>query len=218
MVVGTLDFPGRTADLLPSSLRTAPGLHSLLAPRSCFASGMPWRYEGVVHEYAVCDEPMTDARLEGEYYIESSRRLGGRNLDPPTHARHRDSARWPRSPATPVTRARSSTWPRATSTRATTRTRWEWYRKRTEMGGWEEEVYYALFRCGESACSVGCAPGPRSPTPTCARGNTARPGPSRCLHRLSVPSRRALPAGLPVLQARRRNPVSRTRQSVCPHG
>ena len=54
-----------------------------------FRDGMRWRYEGVVHEYANCDDPFVEERLEGEYYIES-RRLGGRNLDPQKYARDRD--------------------------------------------------------------------------------------------------------------------------------
>src|SRR3974390_1818481 len=85
MVVGTLDFPGLPADCY--SLRD--GSDSRYWRKQVFRGGMPWRYEGVVHEYAVCDAPAIEARLDGDYYIES-RRLGGRNLDPKKYERDRD--------------------------------------------------------------------------------------------------------------------------------
>ena len=151
MVVGTLDFGGLTADCY--SLRYGSGFSYWR--RQLFRSGMPWRYEGVVHEYAVCDEPMTDARLEGEYYIDS-RRLGGRNLDPKKYERDRDLllAEVARNPgdARSVFYLAQSYFDAGDHANAL-----EWYRKRTEMGGWEEEVYYALFRCGECRVQLGAS-------------------------------------------------------------
>jgi tetratricopeptide (TPR) repeat protein len=153
IVVGTLDFGGLTADCY--SLRYGSGFSYWR--RQLFRSGMPWRYEGVVHEYAVCDAPMTEARLEGEYYIDS-RRLGGRNLDPKKYERDRDLllAEVARNPgdARSVFYLAQSYFDAGDPANAL-----EWYRRRTEMGGWDEEVYYALFRCGECQVQLG-APWP----------------------------------------------------------
>jgi len=100
-------------------------------------------------------EPMTDARLEGEYYIDS-RRLGGRNLDPKKYERDRDLllAEVARNPgdARSVFYLAQSYFDAGDHANAL-----EWYRKRTEMGGWEEEVYYALFRCGECRVQLGAS-------------------------------------------------------------
>ncbi len=101
-----------------------------------------WRYEGVLHEHITCDHQHTKTSLPGLTY----RRLGGgaRSRDPnkflkdaavlqkalerePNNARYafylaqswRDAGRFPDA----VTA----------------------YRKRAEMGGWEEETWYSLY-------------------------------------------------------------------------
>jgi tetratricopeptide (TPR) repeat protein len=153
MVVGTLDFRGLTADCY--ALRY--GSDFSYWRKQVFRSGLPWRYEGVVHEYAVCDAPATDARLDGDYYIES-RRLGGRNLDPKKYERDRDLllAEVARNP----TDARSAFYlAQSYYDAGDPEHALEWYRRRAGMGGWDEEVYYSLFRCGECQLWLG-APWP----------------------------------------------------------
>ncbi len=149
MVVGTLDFSGLTADCY--LLRYGSGFSYWR--RQIFRSGLRWRYEGVVHEYAVCDDPATDARLDGDYYIDS-RRLGGRNLDPKKYERDRDLllAEVARNPddARSVFYLAQSYYDAGDPANAL-----EWYRRRAGMGGWDEEVYYALFRCGECQVLLG---------------------------------------------------------------
>jgi len=86
-VVGTPDFGGLSADVY--NLRYGQGAGFMYWRRHLFRDGLRWRYEGVVHEYAVCDDPFVEERLDGEYYIDS-RRLGARNLDPQKYARDRD--------------------------------------------------------------------------------------------------------------------------------
>ncbi len=151
MVVGTLDFRGLTADCY--ALRY--GSDFSYWRKQVFRSGLPWRYEGVVHEYAVCDAPATDARLEGDYYIDS-RRLGGRNLDPKKYERDRDLllAEVARNPddARSVFYLAQSYYDAGDPENAL-----EWYRRRAEMGGWDEEVYYSLFRCGECQVLLGAS-------------------------------------------------------------
>lgn len=54
--------------------------------RQLFRDGLPWRYEGVVHETPACDASFTDARLEGDYYIDY-RQVGYRSLAGEKYAR-----------------------------------------------------------------------------------------------------------------------------------
>jgi glycosyltransferase involved in cell wall biosynthesis len=144
MVVGTVDFSGLSADAY--ALRYGTGFSYWRC--QVFRDGVPWRYVGVVHEYPTCDIPFTEKRLEGDYYVES-RRLGGRNLDPRKYERDRDLllAEVERDPA----HARSVFYLAQTyfdlgdygSARY-------WYARRTQMGGFGEEVYYSLYRVAES--------------------------------------------------------------------
>ena len=56
--------------------------------KQIFRDGLRWRFEGTVHEYPHCLDPATEARVEGEYHLES-RRLGARNRDPAKYDRDR---------------------------------------------------------------------------------------------------------------------------------
>src|SRR6201993_4997031 len=62
IVVGTIDFGALSADLYELRQRSPSGTfwRPLL-----FRDGLRVRYEGVVHEYAECDDPFVGARLEG---------------------------------------------------------------------------------------------------------------------------------------------------------
>ena len=152
-IVGIPDFSDLSADVY--MLRY--GAEFSYWRRQLFRDGVRWRYEGVVHEYAVCDDPTDEKRLEGDYYIES-RRLGGRNLDPEKYARDRDLllAEVERNPDD----SRSAFYLAQSyfdlGDFAGAR---EWYARRAGMGGWDEEIYYALFRVAESMSLLG-APWP----------------------------------------------------------
>jgi glycosyltransferase involved in cell wall biosynthesis len=154
IVVGTPDFANLGADVY--TLRY--GTDFSYWRRQLFRDGQPWRYEGVVHEYAVSDdEPIDEQRLAGDYHIES-RRLGGRNLDPRKYERDRDLllAEVERDPgdSRSVFYLAQSCFDLGEFANAR-----DWYRRRAEMGGWEEEVFYALYRVGESMAALG-APWP----------------------------------------------------------
>jgi glycosyltransferase involved in cell wall biosynthesis len=108
-----------------------------------------WEYKGVLHEYAHCQKPNPRViKLEGNYNIAARTVGGARNVgitptekysrdavvleeamkEDPTNTRHQfylaqsyfDSQQWDASDAA--------------------------YRKRVEMGGWEEEIFYSLYR------------------------------------------------------------------------
>lgn len=103
----------------------------------------PWRFEGVVHEYLASERPFRRAALPGLVQVghyDSARNRGGDKFtqdielleralaEQPDHARHRfylaqslrDAGRLPEAI--------------------------DAYRKRAELGGWEEEVFYSLWQ------------------------------------------------------------------------
>src|SRR5262249_23429061 len=64
MVVGTPDFSGLLVDVYLVRVRDSDSLRTYWR-RQLFRNGLRWRYKGVVHEYADCDDPFVEARLEG---------------------------------------------------------------------------------------------------------------------------------------------------------
>jgi Glycosyl transferase family 2 len=151
MVVGTPDFSRLSADAYRLHYRKQNGL-TYWRPQ-LFRDGLGWRYEGVVHEYAVCDDPFVEQRLEGDYVIES-RRLGARSLDPQTYVRDRDLllAEVELNPddARSVFYLAQSYFDLGDFLNAR-----EWYARRVDLGGWAEEVYCAMVRLAESMSRVG---------------------------------------------------------------
>ncbi|MBU3686431.1 MAG: glycosyltransferase [Mycobacterium sp.] len=151
LVVGKPDFSQLSADSYTVRYGHPEGF--TYWRQQIFRSGLPWRYVGVVHEFVACDEPYENQRLQGDYYIES-RRLGGRNLDPQKYARDRDLllAEMERDPND----SRSAFYLAQSyfdlGDFANARL---WYARRAEMGDWEEEVYYSLYRVGESMVQLG---------------------------------------------------------------
>ena len=113
-----------------------------------FKTGIGWKYLGVLHEYAQCDkQPLIQEKIDGNYSLEA-RTLGCRNKDiSPIEKYSKDAIVLEEALKTEPTNARyqfylaqsyfdSQQWDKAT----------EAYYKRVEMGGWEEECYYSLYR------------------------------------------------------------------------
>lgn len=149
LLVGTPDFSDLRADVY--QLHYGPDVSYWR--RQLFRDGLPWRYVGVLHEYAECDQPCIEDRLEGDYYIES-RRLGGRNLDPQKYARDAEIllAEVERNPEDPrsVFYLAQSYYDYGDFANAH-----KWYTRRTEMGGFDEEIYYSLARVGDTLLALG---------------------------------------------------------------
>jgi glycosyltransferase involved in cell wall biosynthesis len=116
--------------------------------RQLFRNGMGWHYKGVVHEYPDCVGRWTEARLDGDYYIES-RRLGARSRDPQKYALDAELllAEVQRNPedARSVFYLAQSYYDFGDFAKAR-----DWYARRAEMGGWDEEVYLAVFRLAQA--------------------------------------------------------------------
>ncbi|WP_172831498.1 class I SAM-dependent methyltransferase [Mycobacterium asiaticum] len=150
-VVGSLELSELTADIY--SLRHAGNEDTYWRPQ-IFRDGVRVHYEGVVHEHAAWDyASCVDERVEGDYHIDS-RRLGARNLDPEKYARDRDIllAELDRKPGDvrSVFYLAQSYFDMGDFVNAR-----KWYARRAEMGDWEEEVYYSLYRVAESMAQLG---------------------------------------------------------------
>jgi hypothetical protein len=113
-----------------------------------FKTGIGWKYIGVLHEYAHCDkQPLHQEKIEGDYHLEA-RTLGARNVNVTQVEKYsKDAETLLEALKTEPNNSRyqfylaqsyfdSQQWDKAT----------EAYYKRVEMGGWEEECYYSLFR------------------------------------------------------------------------
>ncbi len=151
-VVGTLNFDELSADAY--QLRYRQGSAVGWRPQ-LFRDGLCIRYEGVVHECVMCDDPFSHARLDGDYHIEA-RTLGARGRDPQKYARDRDLllAEVERNPEDTrlVYYLAQSYFDLGDFANAR-----KWYAHRVEMGGFAEEVYDSLFRIAESMSNQGAS-------------------------------------------------------------
>ena len=120
-----------------------------------FKTGINWHYVGILHEYAACTKtPLHQEKIDGDYALEA-RTLGARNVGISQVEKYsKDAVMLEEALLTEPTNSRyqfylaqsyfdSQQWDKAT----------EAYLKRVDMGGWEEECYYSLFRVALVAMS-----------------------------------------------------------------
>jgi len=116
-----------------------------------FKTGIGWKYEGVLHEYAHCpnkpDLSLAKLDMPG-YHVEARTEGGARNKGiTPTEKYAKDAIVLEKALEKDPLNSRyqfylaqsyfdSQQWDKS----------FEAYEKRAKMGGWEEEVYYSLFR------------------------------------------------------------------------
>lgn len=122
-----------------------------------FRDGLPWRYEGVLHEFPTCDEPYVTARLDGAYSITSGR-TGARNQDPLKY--HKDAALLEDAVKREPDNSRywyylGQSWMDAGEPGRALPA----FRRRVELGGWAEETYAAQLRVGRCLIWTGATPG-----------------------------------------------------------
>lgn len=109
-----------------------------------FRSNLPWRFEGVVHEALTCDTPHSSDQLIGlstRGFFDSAR-----NKDP--QAKYRADAALLESVVSSEPDNKRAVFYLAQSYRdaGEAAKSLRAYQQRSEMGGWEEEVWYALFQ------------------------------------------------------------------------
>ncbi|MEB3022253.1 tetratricopeptide repeat-containing glycosyltransferase [[Mycobacterium] crassicus] len=151
LLVGTPDLTELTAGLY--YLRLRQGGSMVYWRGMLFRDGLPWFYKGVVHEYPWCDQPHDNARLDGDYHVES-RRIGARNLDERKYARDRDLllaevANNPGDPRSVFYLAQSyrdlGDLPNAR----------RWYARRAAMTGFDQETYVAQHQLAQMMSKLG---------------------------------------------------------------
>jgi glycosyltransferase involved in cell wall biosynthesis len=108
-------------------------------------SSLPWRFEGVLHEYPACDEPHVSGHIEGVHIrgmFDSAR-----NQRPQREKYLADATVLERALADDPGNARYAFY-LAQSYRdaGELETALDWYRRRAQMPGWDEETWYALLQ------------------------------------------------------------------------
>jgi glycosyltransferase involved in cell wall biosynthesis len=110
-------------------------------------SSLPWRFEGVLHEYPACDEPHVSGTVEGVHIrgmFDSAR-----NQRPQREKYLADAAVLEQALAADPQNARYAFY-LAQSYRdaGELEKALDWYRRRAGMPGWDEETWYALLQVG----------------------------------------------------------------------
>ena len=147
-IFGTLDLKNLTQDSYLMRIGTTFSHWR----QQLFKSGLNWSYRGVLHEYAFSELAKSCTRLPGDYYLEA-RTAGARNSDPLKY--QKDAAVLEEALKTEPENSRywfylgqsyfdCQNW--VESKRA--------YTKRTTMGGYMEEVFYAQWRVGICASQL----------------------------------------------------------------
>lgn len=122
--------------------------------RQVLRNALPWRFEGVVHEYAVCEQAASEGFLSGLQTI--ARHDGARAQDPATY--HRDAQELERALQQDPGNARyvfylAQSYRDAGEYDAALRN----YQRRASMGGWNEEVWYSLYQVAQIKELMGAA-------------------------------------------------------------
>ncbi len=106
-------------------------------------NALPWRYDGVLHEYAICEEAQTRGVLEGLIYHRNYD--GARSADPQKYLK--DAAILEAALRVDSTNARNVFYLAQSYRDANDVARAiANYEKRASLGGWNEEVFYSLLQ------------------------------------------------------------------------
>ena len=115
-----------------------------------FKTGLDWSYVGVLHEYAECkgvDHQPNIVRIIGNYNI-SARTLGARNVGITTEEKYtKDAEKLEEALKEEPNNSRYQFYlAQSYFDSQQYQKSHDAYLKRTEMGGWEEEIFYSFYR------------------------------------------------------------------------
>jgi len=118
-------------------------------------AALPWRYEGVVHEYLTCEQAETSALLAGLRILVFHE--GARSLDPLTY--YRDALLLEQALRTDPENKRNVFY-LAQSYRdaGEIKSALQHYRRRASMGGWADEVWFSLYQIARLTETSGTEP------------------------------------------------------------
>lgn len=154
LVVGAIDLTALSAD----AYQLRFGTDFTWWRTQLFRSALPWRYEGVAHEYPRCmAEPCRIERLEGDYHV-LGRSLGGRSRAGDKFARDiealgRAHAEDPADPRTVFYLAQSH------RDAGDPETALQFYERHIAMPAWDEEQYVSRLERARCLAALG-RPGP----------------------------------------------------------
>jgi|GEM_PF-177186 len=115
--------------------------------KQIFRGSLSWKYEGVLHEYPVgMDAGTSEGRLLGDYHIDS-RRLGNRSRATDKYQRDAHTL-FAEVQANPGDARNTFYLAQSLRDAGDHRQALEYYTRRAAMGGWSEEVFYALLQRG----------------------------------------------------------------------
>jgi glycosyltransferase involved in cell wall biosynthesis len=133
---------------LPALVRDSYNIHVLYGGcsymrRQLVSNSLPWRYEGVLHEYITCEQARTEELLRGLQTVPFHD--GARARDATTY--RRDALVLERALIDDPQNARyvfylAQSYRDAGDLELALRN----YKRRVEMGGWPEEVWYSLYQ------------------------------------------------------------------------
>jgi tetratricopeptide (TPR) repeat protein len=139
-------FPHLTAEKYLVAHRHADAPDSTWGLGTLIKASLPWRYEGVLHEYIACDEPHAEAPLPGPVvwgYFDSAR-----NADP--LAKYANDAKILETALEAEPDNARYTFYLAQSYRDSKQLEKaaEAYERRIALGGWDEELFYSAYQRG----------------------------------------------------------------------
>lgn len=147
------------SDLTASSYCLLLRLGSLSYWRTQLVStSVPWRYEGVLHEYLTSDQPQPQAQLHGPVVV--SHGDGGRSQGIVVAEKYRRDAVVLEKALLKEPDNRRYVFYLAQSYRDSDQIQksLETYQRRAVMGGWEEEVWYSLLQVAMLSAQLNEAP------------------------------------------------------------
>lgn len=125
-------------------IRQCPGGDTEFFLPRLLRADRPWRFEGVLHEYLASDQPFEQAVLPGLSQV--GHFDSARNQKPPREKYLQDAQVLEAALETEPQNARYQFYLAQSLRDAGEPARaLDAYRRRATMGGWDEEVYYALF-------------------------------------------------------------------------
>lgn len=124
--------------------------------RTCIVrTDLPWRWDGVLHEYLEVGQPFTKARIEDFEIV--VRQDGARSKDPEKF--QKDAAILEHALRNDPNNARIVFYfAQSLRDAGDLRRAYECYERRSNMGGWDEEVWYAKYEMGRLTERMGDSP------------------------------------------------------------